>query len=205
MEEGIGILTLRAPLSIEVDEKGNCSALIVQPQMTGLYKDGRPAPMKADKPPERIPGQVILVAVGQDIVSGPFEEYGMKTKRGAIIAGRDTVVKDHPGIFAGGDCVTGPATVIRAVAAGRAAAYNIDEYLGYHHKVECSVETPEAKENNRLPTGRSNIMERPPYERKRDFWDVETSLSYEEAMQEADRCLRCDHFGCGVLKGGMDQ
>ncbi|MBQ7534548.1 MAG: FAD-dependent oxidoreductase [Stomatobaculum sp.] len=205
VEEGIGILTLRAPLSIEVDEKGNCSALIVQPQMTGLYKDGRPAPMKADKPPERIPGQVILVAVGQDIVSGPFEEYGMKTKRGAIIAGRDTVVKDHPGIFAGGDCVTGPATVIRAVAAGRAAAYNIDEYLGYHHKVECSVETPEAKENNRLPTGRSNIMERPPYERKRDFWDVETSLSYEEAMQEADRCLRCDHFGCGVLKGGMDQ
>ena len=82
---------------------------------------------------------------------------------------------------------------------------DIDEYLGYHHKVECDVETPDAKENNRLPTGRSNITERPPYERKRDFLHVETAMSLEEAMQEADRCLRCDHFGCGVLKGGMDE
>ena len=205
VEEGIEILTLRAPLSIETDEEGNCSALIVQPQMAGLYRDGRPSPMKADKPPERISGQVILIAVGQDIVSGPFAEFGLETKRGAILSGRDTAVKGFPGIFAGGDCATGPATAIRAVAAGKVAAYNIDEYLGYHHKVECDVETPDAKENNRLPTGRSNITERPPYERKRDFLHVETAMSLEEAMQEADRCLRCDHFGCGVLKGGMDE
>ena len=83
VEEGIEILTLRAPLSIETDEEGNCSALIVQPQMAGLYRDGRPSPMKADKPPERISGQVILIAVGQDIVSGPFAEFGLETKRGA--------------------------------------------------------------------------------------------------------------------------
>ena len=106
VEEGIGMLMLRAPLSIEKDADRNCSALIVQPQMTGLYRDGRPAPMKADKPPERIPGDVILIAVGQDIVSAPFADFGMETKRGAILAGDDTAVKNMPGIFAGGDCAT---------------------------------------------------------------------------------------------------
>ena len=205
VEEGIGMLMLRAPLSIEKDADGNCSALIVQPQMTGLYRDGRPAPMKADKPPERIPGDVILIAVGQDIVSAPFADFGMETKRGAILAGDDTAVKNMPGIFAGGDCATGPATAIRAIAAGKVAAYNIDRYLGYHHKVACGAEVPEAKENMRIPTGRSVIAERPPYERKRDFLDVETGFSLEEALQEANRCLRCDHFGCGALKGGMDE
>ena len=137
VEEGIEILTLRAPLSIETDEEGNCSALIVQPQMAGLYRDGRPSPMKADKPPERISGQVILIAVGQDIVSGPFAEFGLETKRGVIMSGLDTAVKGLPGIFAGGDCATGPATAIRAIAAGKVAAHNIDEYLGYHHKDGC--------------------------------------------------------------------
>ena len=43
-------------------------------------------------------------------------------------------IKEHKGVFAGGDCVTGPATVIRAIAAGKVAAANIDEYLGYHHE-----------------------------------------------------------------------
>lgn len=50
-------------------------------------------------------------------------------------------IKERKGIFAGGDCVTGPATVIRAIAAGENAAANIDEYLGYHHD-NWDVETP---------------------------------------------------------------
>ena len=54
----------------------------------------------------------------------------------------DSEVKDVHGVFAGGDCVTGPATVIRAIAAGKVAAANIDEYLGYHHVVPCDVEIP---------------------------------------------------------------
>ena len=113
-------------------------------------------------------------------------------------------VEGMPGVYVGGDCATGPATAIRAVAAGKVAAHNIDEYLGYHHKLNCEACAPEAKENDRITTGRANITERPAYIRKHDFEHVENSFTHEEAMQEANRCLRCDHFGCGVLEGGRD-
>lgn len=203
--EGIELMTLMAPHSIEKDENDNCTALMVQPQMIGPYdKAGRPSPVDANKPLERIPCDVILIAVGQDIVSAPFEKFGMKANRGVFAAGLDTAVADMAGVFVGGDCATGPATAIRAIAAGKVAAHNIDEYLGYHHKLDCDVEVPAAKDNNRIPTGRANITERPAYIRKHDFEHVENPYTHEEAMQEANRCLRCDHFGCGVLKGGRD-
>ena len=203
--EGIDLMTLQAPKAVEKDAEGRCAALITQPQMIGPYRGGRPAPIDAKKEPERIPCEVILIAVGQDIVSKPFEDFGMEAEWGIFKAGFDTEVKNMPGVFVGGDCATGPSTAIRAIAAGKTAARNIDEYLGYHHKLNCDVTAPEAKENSRIPTGRANINERPAYIRKHDFDHVENPYTYEEAMQEAGRCLRCDHFGCGVMKGGRDQ
>ena len=126
--EGIELITLQAPKSIEKTAKGACSALIVQPQMIGPYdKAGRPSPVDANKEPQRIPCDVILIAVGQDIISRPFEEFGMEAERGVFKAGLDTAVLNKPGVFAGGDCATAPATAIRAIAAGKVAAHNIDE------------------------------------------------------------------------------
>lgn len=204
--EGIELLTLKAPKAIEKDADGNCAALIVQPQMIGPYdRAGRPSPKDAQKEPERVPCEVILIAVGQDIISRPFEEFGMEAERGVFKAGLNTAAENMDGVFVGGDCATGPSTAIRAIAAGKVAAHNIDEYLGYHHKLNCEAVVPKPKENNRIPTGRANITERPAYIRKHDFEHVENPYTYEEAMQEADRCLRCDHFGCGVLKGGRDE
>lgn len=203
--EGIELMTLQAPKAIEKDADGNCTALVVQPQMIGPYdKAGRPSPMDASKPSFAVPCEVILIAVGQDIVSKPFEEFGMQANRGVFKAGLDTAVEEMPGVFVGGDCQTAPATAIRAIAAGKVAARNIDHYLGYDHKLSCEAEAPIAKENNRTPTGRANITERPAYIRKHDFEHVENPYTLEEAMQEAGRCLRCDHFGCGLLKGGRD-
>ncbi len=204
--EGIELMTLQAPKSIEKDEAGNCAALIVQPQMIGPYdRSGRPSPINANKDRMRIPCDVILIATGQDIVSKPFEDFGMPADRGVFRAGLDTVVAELPGVFVGGDCQTSPATAIRAIAAGKVAAHNIDEYLGYHHTLLCEAEAPFPKENDRTQTGRANITERPAYIRKHDFEHVENPYTYEEAMQEANRCLRCDHFGCGVLIGGRDE
>ena len=201
--EGIEFMTLNAPQQILKDELGNCMALVVKQQMIGPYKNGRPAPIDANREPEMIPCDAILIAVGQDVVSKPFEEFGIEAERGIFNVGLDCEYTAIPGVFVGGDCATGPATAIRAIAAGRVAANNIDEYLGYHHKIEFDIQFPEPKQNNRTPTGRANISERPPYLRKHDFLHVENQLTYEEAMQEVNRCLRCDHYGCGVLKGGM--
>lgn len=202
-EEGVGLLELMAPMRIEKDAAGRCAALWVQPQRIGPFdRAGRPRPMDADKEPVRIACDVVLIAVGQEVVTAPFAASGIPVSHGCMLAELDCSIPSIPGLFAGGDCVTGPATVIRAVAAGKVAAYHIDEYLGYHHKVACEVHAPEAKENNRVPTGRVNLTERPAHERKCDFELTENPMSFEEAMQEAGRCLRCDHFGCGVLEGG---
>lgn len=203
--EGVNMMTLRAPHHIETDENGNCTALWVQPQRIGPYDSaGRPSAIKADKELVRIESDIILIAIGQDIVSEPFETAGLATGHKVLKTLPTYQVEGQEKIYAGGDCVTGPSTVIRAIAAGKVAAYNIDEMLGYHHKVMCDAEAPAAKPNNRVPTGRVSICEREPYERKRDFEHVEIPMSHEEAMQEAGRCLRCDHFGCGVLEGGRE-
>ena len=203
--EGVELITLQAPSWIETDENNNCTALWVKPQMTGPYRDGRPAPVDAvSKAEVRIPCDVILVAVGQDIVSEPFEQFGMPAQRRVFQSERDTAVPSMPGVFVGGDCATGPATAIQAIAAGRVAANAIDEYLGYHHKLDCGVTAPEARPNLRVPTGRVNIQERPAYLRKQDFEEVECPMSPEEAQQECSRCLRCDVFGCGKLEGACN-
>ena len=106
------------------------------------------------------------------------------------------------GIFAGGDCVTGPATVIRAIAAGKVAAANIDEYLGFHHIIECDAPIPPATYADRPKCGRIQLKERETSLRNADFEPIEHGMSSEEAQQECGRCLRCDHFGFGVFKGG---
>ncbi|MCD8330106.1 MAG: glutamate synthase, partial [Lachnospiraceae bacterium] len=111
---------------------------------------------------------------------------------------------DVPGVFVGGDCVTGPATVIRAIAAGKVAAANIDEYLGFHHSISCDVEIPPANLADRKPCGRINLRETGSGERKNNFEHVEMGMTEEEARQEAGRCLRCEHFGYGILKGGRE-
>ena len=204
--EGVEIMTLQAPKSIEKDEAGKVAALITQPQMAGPYdRGGRPSPVDANQPPLRIPCDRVILAVGQDIESKPFEDFGMPAERGVFRAGLDTAVETMPGVFVGGDCATGPATVIRAIAAGKVAAYRIDEYLGYHHNLTCGVEIPPAWENDRTQIGRANVAERLACERKHDFEHVECPYSEQEAMQEAGRCLRCDHFGCGALQSGRDE
>lgn len=201
--EGVEMLTLRAPSSIEVDADGNAVALMVQPQMIGAVKRGRPAPVAADKPVERIPADVVLIAVGQDIDAAPFEACGMATTWGRFDADEHLhAASGAENVFVGGDCQTGPATVIKAIAAGKVAARNIDEYLGYHHKLACEVSAPAPAPNDRTPYGRVELAERPARERKRDFADVECGMSRQEVLQECSRCLRCDCFGAGATEGG---
>ena len=108
------------------------------------------------------------------------------------------------GVFSGGDCVSGPATVIRAVAAGKVAADNIDAYLGFDHKIRSDVEIPPAHLSYTPPCGRVNLENRHLSDYKGDFTLVKEGMTLEEAQQEASRCLRCDHFGFGIFKGGRN-
>ena len=203
--EGIALVTLQAPVEITKDENGNCKSLITQPQMISAYRGSRPAPKDAAKEKQEFKADVIMIAVGQDIVSAPFEEFGIPAKWNILQAGLDTEVKEIPGVFTGGDCATGPSTVIRAIAAGKVAAHNIDEYLGFHHIISCDVEIPEPRLSDREPCGRVELTEREAYSRVCDFEGVENCMTEAEAKQESHRCLRCDHFGYGIFKGGRKE
>lgn len=101
--------------------------------------------------------------------------------------------------------MTGPATVIRAIAAGKTAAANIDEYLGYHHEIQSDVTLPPVRFDDNAPTGRINMRERPAEERVKDFKLMECGMTEEEACQESGRCLHCDHFGYGIFRGGREE
>ncbi|WP_281692876.1 NAD(P)-binding protein [Agathobaculum desmolans] len=200
--EGCQILPLQAPDHIETDENGRVTALWTRPQIISEYgADGRPRPKDAQQPRFRIPCDIVIVAIGQAIDAKPFEQV-TPVVRGKIQAESDAFVPNTPHVFAGGDAVTGPATVIRAVAAGKVAAANIDQHLGFHHVITADVEIPPAHLTNSPACGRVELRNRPLAECIDNFDLVKCGMSEEEAQQETSRCLRCDHFGYGIFKGG---
>lgn len=200
--EGCDVLELIAPVKIEKDEEGKVKGLWVQPQMISNVKRGRPAPKNANKEMEFIPCEMVQVAIGQDIESDYFAELGIPTKWGQLMSDTTCQFEGIEGVFAGGDCATGPATVIKAIAAGKVAAANIDKYLGFNHLISCDVEVPAVGVREIVPCGRVEVAERPASDRKKDLEPIEYGFSCEEACQEAGRCLRCDKIGFGSLRGG---
>lgn len=158
--EGIELLTLKAPSSIDVDENGRVRGIWATPQMVSAIKDGRAGIQPTGEPDVYIPCDVLIRAIGQDIETSHFEEAGVPVQRGKIITRSTGDFENMPGVFAGGDCASGPASVIKAIAAAKVVAANIDEYLGFRHEISCDVEIPDANLEDRTPCGRVNLTER---------------------------------------------
>ena len=195
--EGCEVMQLLSPVRVAV-ENDRAVGLVVKPQIPGALRDGRPSPVDSSAPEETIPADVIVVAIGQDIDSKTFADVGLETKRGAFVAKKDGSLGDN--VFTGGDCYTGPATVIRAIDAGKCAAANIGAKFGIDMTYADTVEIPSAPASQRLHWGRANMQERPAEERQGDFKLMEKCFTAEEAAQESSRCLRCDHFGKGCWR-----
>ena len=204
--EGCELVQLKAPARIDTDTHGNVTALWAKPQIVGMADEsGRPRPLDANGPEEKIPCQIIISAIGQATDIRFFEEFGIPVFRGNIKAGNSSVVDEVPGTYAGGDCVTGPSTVINAVAAGKVAAANIDTYLGYHHEMSVDIDIPLPDHQDDIPYGRVELKERFARVRGNDFDAVEEPMSFEEAMQESTRSLPCDYHGYGAFRGGREE
>ena len=202
--EGIELQTLKAPAAIDVDENNHVKGIYVTPQMVSTIKNGRASVRPTGEDDMYIPCDVLVVAIGQNIETAHFEAAGIPVSRGKILTTSTGAVEDMPDVYAGGDCSSGPATVIKAIAAAKVVAANIDEYLGFRHEISCDVEIPEAKLEDKIPCGRIDLTEREACERVCDFDAVENCMTENEARQEAGRCLRCDHFGYGIFKGGRE-
>jgi NADPH-dependent glutamate synthase beta subunit-like oxidoreductase len=135
----------------------------------------------------------VISAIGE--VPDVPRRFGLDIKGGTLQVEGDSVVTSKTGVFAGGDAVTGPASVIEAIAAGRKAAISIDEYLGGIGMIDETLLSREGvapMEPSSLPGRRALTHLLPVNERLNGFDEVDAGLTEEVAIEQAKRCLRCD-------------
>jgi NADH-quinone oxidoreductase subunit F len=146
----------------------------------------------------------MIYAIRQEPDTLFLKGSGIKTSnRNTVVVDPETRVTSEPGVFAGGDVVTGPDTVTEAMGAGKIAAQSIHKYLrgeSLARKYEVTrpsvrVKPPEFTDEQMeeiLELKRPKVPELPVKERKKGFKEVALGLSEEAAVNEAKRCLRCD-------------
>ena len=203
-QEGINIQTLITPTKI-ITKNGVFSGLeCIKNELGEIDSSGRRKPVPLKDSEHVIELDTLIVAISEDSgidCIGPARSSKIEiTDWNTIKIDKDTLVTSRPGVFAAGDVVTGPNTVIDAIAAGKKAAQMIDRYLNgeeldqpaeqklpkiYIEPVDVGLE--DVIQLKRAETPKVAIEKR-----KGNFTEVEETLSVEDAMCEAKRCLRCD-------------
>jgi len=191
--EGVEIRFLAAPSRI-ISKNGKLELECVSMRLGEVDASGRPRPEPIEGSEFVMSFDTIIAAIGQrPEIPGRFN---LSLGRGNTIeVDPDTLATSKEGIFAGGDVVSGPASVIEAIAAGRQAAISIDRYLGGEGEIDETLAPPEGvvaplEEAEEEP--RIEVPALPVAERLKGFSQVELGLSDEMAIKEAKRCLRCD-------------
>ncbi|MBE0430293.1 MAG: NADH-quinone oxidoreductase subunit NuoF [Dehalococcoidia bacterium] len=194
IHEGVKFEFLAAPARIE-RRSGTMDLTCVRMELGEADFSGRRRPVMLPGSEFSMAFDTIIAAIGQ--MPEAASTFGLSLKGGNTFeSDPDSLATGRDGVFAGGDAVTGPATVIEAIAAGRQAAVSIDKYLGgtgIIDEVLAPAEDlealPELQEGERHRVCVSTLAL---CERLGGFAEVELGLSREAAMEEASRCLRCD-------------
>ena len=198
--EGVKLMFLAAPKSFQAGPDGRVVGLACERMKLGKPDaSGRPAP-------EPIPGTGFVLACDAAIISiGQFPDVGglgerlgvETTKWGTLKADPRTLETSLPGVFAGGDCVTGPDVVVNAKLAGKKAAISIDRWLNHEDlRIGREWEGPYHTEYMVDTTGvlmqrQVHMQALDPKTRGRTFAEVHVGYTVEEAVAEAKRCLAC--------------
>jgi len=199
-EEGIHIDLLTSPVRILGKDGRVVGMECIRNELGEPDQSGRRRPVPVKGSEFVIETDCIIPAISQEAdLSFLSKDHPFHiTRWHSFEVDEKTLATNVPGFFAGGDAVTGPATVVQALAAGHRAAVSIDCYLrgkplkGYwcpkpHLMVE-RLELTEADEKLVRP----GLKELPVKEREHNFREVEMGLDEETARLEARRCLRCD-------------
>jgi NADPH-dependent glutamate synthase beta subunit-like oxidoreductase/NAD-dependent dihydropyrimidine dehydrogenase PreA subunit len=198
-EEGIFINTEWAPKKIYGSEKVTGLGMIRC--HSAFDKACNFNPIYDEEITHKIEVENVILAAGQEPVLD-FLRTGdeqVNVTRNRVEACMDDLCTSLPGVFAGGDIVTGPATIIGAVAHGRQAAESIDKYLGGSGDIsEILAEPEEAVDLDDFaasvenPKNRSELGRLKVWERTLGFDQVELPMSDAQIKAEASRCLSCD-------------
>ncbi len=203
VEEGVQIHFLVSPTRV-VRDNGRIKGLeCIRMELGEMDESGRRRPIPVAGTEFFVEADTVIPAVGQapDLSFLPADSKLERTKWETLVVNPNNLATNVPGIFAGGDFVTGPTYVIQAIAAGRRGAMAIDKYLrGDRTPVEIIdaraelmpetgplelEEAPEERPREKMPV-------LPAEERRRTFKEIECGFTRERAQEEAKRCLRCD-------------
>jgi NADPH-dependent glutamate synthase beta subunit-like oxidoreductase len=196
-EEGIAIHTLAQPVRF-LGESGQVKAIeCVKTRLTEPDESGRRTPVPVPGTEFTMEVDAVLTALGQeaDWACLTHECSCRLTDWGTMNVDPLTLQSDDPDIFAGGDAVRGPESVVEAIADGREAAVSIDRYiqgldlrLGRETRLIPVAEPPIGDYS---PSGRARTPRLEPRERIKSFEEVDRGYTEELAIQEAERCISC--------------
>jgi len=201
-EEGVKIEYLVAPLKLS-DKKGHVSGITCERmKLSEFDKSGRKKPAVIAGSAFTLSVDAVISAIGQmpDLTFVP-KESGLRVTTWSTcdLATGCKSQTDNPKIFTGGDAVTGPATVIDAVAAGHQAAKDIDSHIRMINGELAYVEPPEEKidipfiiDEETVETPQAKMPELHAADRNCNFKEVELGYKKMTAILEASRCMRCD-------------
>ncbi len=221
--EGVKLELLTAPVAVKV-ENGRAVGIVSQRMELGEPDEsGRRRPVPIEGSEYFTPADTILLAIGQDVDAEALNEQtlGLDDRWGTIEVDEATMMTNLPGVFSGGDCVSGAATVVEGVGAGRLGAFAINAYLNgadergiaaaiFQHKpkfFDIGAKAKSAEPLNEMPVldaqGRLDAFEAATagggdVDNDEAFAEVEVGFTEEVALREAGRCLMCRCQATGV-------
>ncbi len=187
LEEGVAMFFHTAPVRVAAN-------MVTCIKMTAGAPDasGRPTPVPLEGSEYQLPAELVVVAIGQ---KGAAAKWALaEAGGGRVKVDPETSATSIPGIFAAGDAVSGPSSIIEAIAQGRKAAVAMDRFLGGDGVIDRddpagAVEPPQPRPRG---VGRAARKKTSPPERLRGFDQVEQVFDRASAIGEANRCLSCD-------------
>lgn len=202
--EGVKVEFLVAPERLE--RHGNQLRLTcIRMELGPPDESGRARPVPVAGSEFSVDATCVIAAIGQSVAMEESKAAGVKLSKWGIAANPQTLETNLPGVFAGGDAVTGPDLAVRAVAAGKLVAASIDQYL-YGRKVigvpeminSMMGKLNEAELAEMLRdiegVGRVPMPHLPPEQARTSFSEVELGFTPDQALAESKRCMGC---GCG--------
>ena len=212
LKEGVDLHLLTIPKEV-VGANGSVQGLLcLRAELGPPDLSGRRRPVPVPESDFLIPAGAVISAIGQQpelSCLGALAQDESVCCQTVLVQPRTGQSPSLPWLFAGGDAVTGPATVVGAVAGGKKAAAAIHAYLQGNELPEVDLQPRSRAEiaplivdkTIRTHLKRSPILQRPVEERKQDFGPVELGLTQAGGKEEAQRCLRCDLcIGCGLCE-----
>ena len=203
LEEGVEIRFLTAPARVRTKDEQVCGVECLKMTLGEKDESGRPRPLPVKGSEFQVEADTLILALSERAYTPYLRDsdgLSLSDKWGTIIVDPATMATTRPGVFAGGDVVSGPSSVVEALAAGKSAAQSIDDYLQGRSltrtrkptRPSLYVEPVELTEEEAENAKRPAMPHLPLAKRRSGHEEIELGFSREVAVREARRCLRCE-------------